>query len=97
MDRAERRRCKRAGINPTEVAYIKQEITREACEVAYKSLFAVVGMYMHDKYGWGTQRISKMMEYVNTQFDAINEGYLTVDDVLKVLKDEVDITIVNGD
>lgn len=91
MNRQQRRQYERKGIDTRVLEDIKQEVTKDACAQAYQMLLATVALYMHDKHGWGQQRIGRLMEHVNTMFDDMTTGLLSIDDVIKAMEDELDI------
>lgn len=48
---------------------------------------------LHEVYGFGTQRLSKVMEHVAKTMEAIDEGYLTFSDLIDTLDKECGIRL----
>lgn|GEM_PF-6815890 len=46
-----------------------------------------------DKFGWDTDQLCSLMERVADQARAVTDGYITVHDIRKVLKDEYQIEV----
>lgn len=50
-----------------------------------------VAMVLRDKYGFGEVRMKRIMKEITEQFEMITEGYVSLDDMKKVLLEEVKI------
>ena len=85
MTRQERRRLERKGIDKAELSRIMDYVV--------KQYSAVVALCLHDKLGFGKVRAQRFMREVNQVFDSINEGYLSLDDVIETVEKELGITI----
>ncbi len=46
-----------------------------------------------DKYGWERDAVKELMDRVADQARAVTEGYMTVKDVRKVLREEYEIIV----
>ncbi len=46
-----------------------------------------------DKFGWDTDQLCSLMERVADQARAVTDGYITVHDIRKVLKDEYHVEV----
>ena len=101
MNRNERRRSKQPDNEKTytfkqsvATERIKTEIDREMSlhyaklsqEVVNSSL-AVVIKVLHDKYGFGKQRLTGFINEFTEQFDSIGKEYATFEDVAKLAEE----------
>jgi hypothetical protein len=102
MDRAEQRRLSRGNSKKTktynltneQLADIRKQIIKEAMIEAVHGYSSALALCLKDKLGFGKTRAIRFMRDVEEIFASINEGYLSVDDVLKTVKEELDIEIV---
>ena len=53
----------------------------------------VLLLCLKDKFGFTKEQLQEAARHINDTFDAINEGYLSLDDIAKTLKEEDDIDI----
>lgn len=60
---------------------------------------ALSEMVLRDKFGFGATRLNRFKDYMNDLADSIDKDYLTVDDVINVIKEEtgVDLTFQKND
>ena len=89
MTRQERRRLERKGIDRAEL--------RRIMDFVVKQYSAVVALCLHDKLGFGKVRAQRFMGEVNRVFESINEGYLSLDDVIETVEKELGIAIISGE
>lgn len=68
---------------------IRRKNTRQTCHF----FLVVVASVLADKFGYTKERIIRVLNEMNEMADSINKGYLNLDDLEKVLKDEYNITI----
>ena len=87
MTRQERRRLERKGIDKTELSRI--------IDYVVKQYSAVLALCLHDKLGFGKVRAQRFMREVDRVFESINEGYLSLDDVIETVEKELGITIIS--
>ena len=52
---------------------------------------------LRDKFGFGKIRLERYLGYYQEAVDSLNKGYLDLNDVQKVLLDEVKIKFYEGD
>ena len=60
---------------------------------ATNAILAVMCIQLHDKWGWGQVRLTRLLDQVQETFDAIDEKYVSVEDLKKILSDEIGIEI----
>jgi hypothetical protein len=93
LNRATRRRLERNGIVVKELESIIEERTKDAIDYTVKQYSAVLALCLRDKLGFGKKRAQRFMKDVDTVFGDILAGYLTLDDVIETVEEELGITI----
>lgn len=69
-------------FNKTIITYTEEQ-QRKAIEFAIKSMAAVVAISLHDKFGWGKDRINKLLAYAGNQYACCNKGTVNIDDIMQ--------------
>jgi hypothetical protein len=64
-----------------------------ATRMAVSGYSAVLALCLRDKLGFGKKRAHKFLQEIEDTFDSIEKGYVTVEDIMTTIKDELDITI----
>ena len=54
---------------------------------------AVVMLCLKDKFGFTSKQLQDAAWHINETFDSINEGYLSLDDIIQTLKEEDDLDV----
>ena len=62
---------------------------------ATKFSLAVPLMVLRDEFGFGEKRLSKFVDGCWELYDSIDKEYLDIQDILKVLKEEVNLEIID--
>ena len=93
LNRGTRRRLERNGVVVKELESIIEERTRNAIHHTVRHYSAVLALCLRDKLGFGKKRAQRFMKDVETMFDDILAGYLTLDDVIETVEEELGITI----
>lgn len=93
MNRQTRRRLARQGVKVDEVKRMQEQAEKDAIAFAVEQYSAVVALCLRDKLGFGKVRAQRFMGQVDEMFDSINKGYLTLDDVLETVEEELGIRI----
>ncbi len=91
LNRSTRRRLERNGVVVKELESIIEERTRDAIDYTVRQYSAVVALCLRDKLGFGKIRARRFLQDVNEVFDSIIKGYLTLDDVIETVKQELDL------
>lgn len=91
MNRAERRRL--AKLSPDKLNIIQNVERLNGINFATSGIFAALVLTLHDKWEWHQGEIKLLLEQVSEQFDSINEGYLSLEDVKRTVLEEVGIDI----
>ncbi len=58
-----------------------------------QTMLAMWCMVLHDEFGFGKKRLQQAVERFNLKVDCLCEGYVTWQDYIDTLKDEVDIEL----
>ena len=66
---------------------------KDAIPFAIKNYSSVLLICLKDKFDFTPEQLSEVANHIDKQFDAINEGRLSFDDILAVLKDEDNIEV----
>lgn len=61
---------------------------------AHKLAMLLVLTVLHDKHGFGTKRLEKVLEEVNDLLDSFNKGYISIDDLNGTLHEETGIKVI---
>lgn len=76
-----------------ELMYRQQE--RKNNNDIFKIMLTISMYTLHDRYGFGNKRLERYMDHVNETLDFINDGYITMNDICEVLRDECEIEVQN--
>ena len=97
MNRAERRRAKKAGIpvKKEPVVNIKADASKEAADKAFLLMLGLPVMVLHDKFGFGPVWCERFTDAVLELYDSFEKGYVSLEDIHLTLKEETGITIVS--
>lgn len=53
---------------------------------------AVLAMQLRDKFGFGSKRVKRVFDGINTTIEDINNGIITPEDVFSVIEGELKLT-----
>jgi hypothetical protein len=62
------------------------QIIEEARRQAITDLFAIVSESLHDEFGFGHDRLTRLFSRTVEKFDCINKGLVTIDDIVTETK-----------
>lgn len=77
--------------------YIQQGYEKgrqDAIERASQYSMAVPTMVLRDDFGFGKKRLDKFLDSYMELYDAIEEGYLNLDDIIETVNEETSVEIV---
>lgn len=104
MNRAERRRLQKKGvqvpvepvinIKASDVQQMKDQATKKAANTGFLLMLGLPILVLRDKWGFGKVRLERFIDQVIDMYEAFNEGYLTLDDIHKVIEEETGIKIL---
>lgn len=102
MNRQERRRLgikekdPMISIKQSDVQAMKEEATTKGCKLAFTLMLALPAMVIHDHYGELMKkggRVSRFVDLCMEQYKCYEEGYITLEELAKCLKDEAGVEI----
>lgn len=93
MNRAERRKLQKKGITTKELQVIKDNSAIKGIDYAVKGMIASFVMVLHDKWGWGHVRVKRLLEQVDDVFDSIGKDYVSIDDLQKIILEEIGVQL----
>lgn len=85
---------KKKKVNPRRKPATMADVNKAkqyATNMAMLNCFALLFMALRDKEGWGQKRLFRLWEEVIELADSVNKGFLKIDDIVEVLKEEVGI------
>ena len=102
MNRQERRRLgvkkkdPMISIKQSDIDAMKEEATAKGCKFAFNLMLALPAMVIHDHYGELMRKDGRVERFVNLcmeQYKCYEEGYITLEELAKCLKDEAGVEI----
>lgn len=102
MNRQERRRLEIKKKDPmvyikqSDIDRIKEEATEKGCKMAFNLMLAVPAMVIHDKFGSLMKKESRVEKFVGLcmeEYKCYEEGYVRLDEMAKILKEEAGVEI----
>lgn len=93
MNRAERRRLQKQGLTAKDIKAIEDSSALKGIDFAVSGMIASFVITLHDKWGWGHVRIKRLLEQVDDVFDSIDKDYVTIEDLRKVILEEIEIEL----
>jgi len=93
LNRAERRRFQKKGITAKELKVIEDSSALKGIDFAVKGMIASFVIALHDKWGWGHVRIKRLLKQVDDVFDSIDKNYVSIEDLRKVILNEIGIEL----
>ena len=86
MNRKERRQ---KGITSEDYS----KIQKQAIDTTVTVVLAAVLLHLRDKHKWGQQRAIKLLESVDKEFEAYQQGYVTLKELVDQVSKELEIEI----
>lgn len=102
MNRQERRRRgilrkdPMISIKSSDIKAMKDEATAKAAKQAFDLMLAIPSLVIHDHFGELMRKEGRVERFVNLcteQYRCFEEGYVTIEDLGKILKDEAGVEI----
>ena len=102
MNRQERRRLgilkkdPMISIKSSDIKAMKEDATTKGCKLAFNLMLVIPSMVIHDHYGELMRKDGRVERFVNLcmeQYKCYEEGYVTLEDMAKILEDEAGIKI----
>lgn len=106
MNRQERRRLgirrkdPMVSIKQSDINAMKQEATEKGCKLAFNLMLALPAVVILDKFGELMKKDGRVERFVNLcmeQYRCYEEGYVGLEELAKLLKDEAGVEIKGWD
>lgn len=101
MNRAERRRRKLNAAAPKtyvltedQITKMKQDAAQEATRRAFLMFMSIPVMVLHDKFGFGKQRLGKFMDYAVMWYESVHDNETQLMELVKVAGDECGVRVL---
>lgn len=79
-------------LKRSEIDHLKTKCTDNAINCA----FAIFLTVMRDKWGFGHKRLNRLYNQIIDLSETISEGYISIEKLKQILRDEMGINIVGG-
>lgn len=89
----QRRKAAKKKLAHKDLNVIIEQKAYNAMEFIVKQYSAAVMLCLKDKLGFGRVRAQRFMNNVEELFDSINQGYLSLEDVIQTVEEELNIRI----
>lgn len=102
MNRQERRRLgirkkdPMVSIKQSDIDRMKEEAAEKGCKMAFNLMLVIPSMVIHDKFGSLMKKDGRLERFVDMcmeEYKCYEEGYVTLEDMAKILEDEAGIKI----
>lgn len=80
---------RRRPVSQADIMKAKKEAQNKAVNIAWAIFFTVLA----DKEGYGKKRLKRIWDEVSDLSDSISKGYVSVNDLIRVLDEEKDIIL----
>lgn len=100
MNRAERRRHekqKKGKVSFEDSQRLGKAAMSQGISYATDSLYVVLSAVLHDKWGWGHQRIARLLEQIEYQYSCVSSGHVKIDELRGMVEEELKIRIIKKD
>lgn len=102
MNRQERRRRgilrkdPMVSIKQSDINAMKEDATTKGCKLAFQLMLVIPSMVIHDKFGQLMKKDGRLERFVDMcmeEYKCYEEGYITLQELAKCLKDEAGVKI----
>ncbi len=81
--------AKKKQIDHGDLAYIQEETKKKAINDVVNVMVASSLLTLKDEFGFGAKRAQRFMASVQERFDAVQEGFLSLEDMTKTIEEEL--------
>ena len=92
MNRAERRKAARQGVDHKTLHQIQKEAVKKGISETVASVLACTLMTLRDEFGFGEVRAKRFMEHFHRHFDDINTGHVSLADIKQTMEEELRVS-----
>jgi hypothetical protein len=102
MNRAERRRSARDQqqkqktyvLTEEQIQQMKYQAVHEAMKKTFLMFLSIPVMVLHDKFGFGKQRLTKFMDYCLVWYESVRDDETRLMELVKVAEEECGIQTI---
>jgi hypothetical protein len=102
MNRAERRRSARDQqqkqktyvLTEEQIQQMKYQAVHEAMKKTFLMFLSIPVMVLHDKFGFGEQRLTKFMDYCLVWYESVRDDETRLMELVKVAEEECGIQTI---
>lgn len=76
-----------------QIRKIKDQATDEAAKRAFVQMLGLPLIVLHDKFGYGKQRLERFIDELLKQYEEFDEGRITLDDLLETIETETGVKV----
>lgn len=76
-----------------QIQKVKDRAYQKGRRDAMKEVWMIPLIVLRDEYGFGQKRMADYIKAFDKQLGAVNEGYLKIEDIKQMLRDEVGIDL----
>lgn len=91
MNRQQRRKLTKQRLSNEDLKVLHDTIAKDVIDDAVTNYSAAMALCLHEKLGFGRDRTIRFMSHVEELFQKINEGHLSLDDVLRTIDEKLKI------
>lgn len=66
---------------------------KKIVELSVQYYSALMILCLHDKFGFGLKRITRLLDEVQELSDAIDKGYISMKGVMEIVQNEIGVTL----
>lgn len=96
LSRQRRRKFERGKYSEADLKALIDDAIKYGVRYAVDGMSGTMALVLRDKIGLSKPKTIRAMEEVNTYFNSIQEGYLSVEDVKRTVEEELGITFVEN-
>lgn len=103
MNRAERRRsAKQQGqktktyvLTEEQIEQMKYQAVHDAMRKTFLMFISIPVMVLHDKFGFGKQRLTKFMDYCLVWYESVRDDETRLQELVKIADEECGIRTID--
>ncbi len=102
MNRAERRKLGKSApktktyvLTEDQINQMKRDAVREAARKAFLMFMSIPVMVLHDKFGFGKQRLGKFMDYALVWYESVENNETHLMELVKIAEDECGVRTIS--
>jgi len=93
MNRQQRRQIAKKRFTAKDIKQIELESQYKSMKIMTQGLTSAFLLILHDKFGFGHKRCTKLLNELYELMDSVDKNYLTLDDMKNAVEEELDIAI----